>query len=155
VFPVFFDGGEHVYRAYPINVQLVTYPVIMLAKEEDGCDSGSESIDKHEPRDILHFHVERRDQSLFSLRFSHGLYRVYRRRGERFTDQSVYETDRFGCVIVWAGICHDGRTQLKIVQGKLNAVKYRKDILDPIVLLFPVSYTDWSVKRSPRLRYTR
>ena len=63
VFPVFFDGGEHVYRAYPINVQLVIYPVIMLAKEEDGCDSGSESIDKHEPRDILHFHVERRDQS--------------------------------------------------------------------------------------------
>jgi hypothetical protein len=55
VFPVFFDGGEHVYRAYPINVQLVIYPVIMLAKEEDGCDSGSESIDKHEPRDILHF----------------------------------------------------------------------------------------------------
>ena len=35
----------------------------MLAKEEDGCDSGPESIDKHEPRDILHFHVERRDQS--------------------------------------------------------------------------------------------
>jgi hypothetical protein len=25
----------------------------MPAKEEHGCDSGSESIDKHEPRDIL------------------------------------------------------------------------------------------------------
>ena len=36
--------------------------------------------------------------------------------------------------MVWAGICHDGRTQLKIVQGTLNAVKYRADILDPIVL---------------------
>ena len=81
-------------------------------------------------------HILFSDESQFSLRFSHGLYRVYRRRGERFTDQSVYETDRFGCVMVWAGICHDGRTQLKIVQGKLNAVKYRKDILDPIVLLF-------------------
>jgi hypothetical protein len=38
--------------------------------------------------------------------------------------------------MVWAGICHDGRTQLKIVQGTLNAVKYRDDILDPIVLPF-------------------
>jgi hypothetical protein len=32
--------------------------------------------------------------------------------------------------MMWAGICHDGRTQLKIVQGTLNAVKYRDDILD-------------------------
>ena len=52
VFPVDFDGGE----------QLVTDPVIMPAKEEHGCDSGSESLDKHEPRDILHCRVERRDQ---------------------------------------------------------------------------------------------
>jgi hypothetical protein len=74
----------------------------------------------------------------FSLSFSDGRYRVYRRRGERFADQYVYESDRFGggCVMVWAGICHDGRTQLKIVQGTMNAVKYRYGILDPIVLPF-------------------
>ena len=36
VFPVDFDGG--------------------------GCDSGSESLNKHEPSDILYCHVERRDQ---------------------------------------------------------------------------------------------
>jgi len=35
----------------------------MPAKEEHGCDSGSENHDKQEPRDILHCHVERRDQS--------------------------------------------------------------------------------------------
>jgi hypothetical protein len=29
--------------------------------------------------------------------------------------------------MVWAGICHDVRTQLIIVQGTLNAVKYRDD----------------------------
>ena len=63
VFPMDFDGGEHVYRVHPINVQLVTDPVIMPAKEEHRCDSGSESFDKHEPRDILHCHVERRNQS--------------------------------------------------------------------------------------------
>ena len=63
---------------------------------------------------------------------------MYRRRGEHFTDQCVYELDRFGgeSVMVWVGICHDGRTQLKIFQGILNAVKYRDDILDPIVLPF-------------------
>ena len=50
----------------------------------------------------------------------------------------MYESDRFGggSVRFWAGICHDGRTQLKIVQGTLNAVKYRNDILGPIVLSF-------------------
>ena len=83
-------------------------------------------------------HIIFSDESRFSLCFSDGRYRVYRRRGERFTDQCVYESDRFGggSVMVWAGICHDGRTQSKIVQGTLNAVKYRDDILDPIVLPF-------------------
>ena len=35
----------------------------MPAKEEHGCDSVSESLDKHEPRDILHCYFERCDQS--------------------------------------------------------------------------------------------
>jgi hypothetical protein len=63
---------------------------------------------------------------------------MYYRDGERFTDQCVYKSDRFGGgrVKVWAGICHDGRTQLKIVKGTLNTVKYREDSLDPIVLSF-------------------
>ena len=49
----------------------------------------------------------------------------------------MYESDRFGggSVMVWAGICHYGRTQLKFVQGTLIAVKYRDDILDLIALL--------------------
>jgi hypothetical protein len=36
VFPVDSDGGEHVYRVHPINIQLVTDSVIMPAKEEPG-----------------------------------------------------------------------------------------------------------------------
>ena len=62
VFPVDFDSGDHVYRVHPINVQLVTDPVKLPASEEYGCDSGSENLDKHGPHDILHCHVERRDQ---------------------------------------------------------------------------------------------
>jgi hypothetical protein len=38
--------------------------------------------------------------------------------------------------MVWARICHDGRIQLNIVQGTLNDIKYRDDILDPIVCPF-------------------
>jgi hypothetical protein len=63
VFPVDIDGGGYGYRVHPIHVQLMAYTVIMPAKEEHGCDSGSESLDKQEPRDILHCYVERRDQS--------------------------------------------------------------------------------------------
>ena len=47
VFPVYIDGGEHVYRVHPINVQLVTVPLIMPTNEEHGC----ENLDKHEPCD--------------------------------------------------------------------------------------------------------
>ena len=43
----------------------------------------------------------------------------------------VMNPARLGGVMVWTGVCHDGRTQ-----GTLNAVKYRDDILDPTVLLF-------------------
>ena len=39
-------------------------PVIMPAKEEHRCDYGSECLDKHEPRDILHCHVERSAQNV-------------------------------------------------------------------------------------------
>ena len=88
-------------------------------------------------------HILFSDESRSSLRLSDERYCVYRSRGERFTDQCVYESDRFagGSVMVWAGICHDGRTQLKNVQGTLNMVKYRDDILNPIVLPFCNSET--------------
>ena len=63
VFLLDVDVSKYVYRVHPINIQLVADPMKMPAKEEHGCDSDSESLDKHEPRDILHCHVERRDHS--------------------------------------------------------------------------------------------
>ena len=58
-------------------------------------------------------HILFSDESRFSLRFSDGRYRVYRRRGKHFTDQCVYKSDRFGgrSIMVWAEICHDGRKE--------------------------------------------
>ena len=50
VFPVDFDGGEHVYRVHPINVQLVTDPVIMPNKEEPGCHYEASNNDVRESK---------------------------------------------------------------------------------------------------------
>ena len=36
------------------------------------------------------------DESLFNLHFNDGIKRVYRRQGERFSDATVSEYDRFG-----------------------------------------------------------
>ena len=78
------------------------------------------------------------DESRFCLKFSDGRARVYRRRGERFSDPCVQETDRFGggSLMVWGGISHTGCTDLKVVAGNLNAVRYRDEILQPVVLPF-------------------
>jgi hypothetical protein len=49
---------------------------------------------------------------------------MYRRRGERFTDQCIYESDRFGggSVMVWAGICHDDGAQSPDSRSLLRTV---------------------------------
>ena len=119
-----FDGGKHMYRVHPINVQLVTDPVIMPAKEEHGCDSGSESLDKHEPRDILHCHVERRDQmSLLQKE----------------------QNDRTNNIIsVFYGI------QCSLNNFELSATIMTNSITLPPPKRSD-SYIHWSVKRSPRL----
>ena len=64
--------------------------------------------------------------------------RIYCCLSERFADGCVKETDRFegGGVMVWHGISHVGKTNLKIVVGNLNGIRYRDEILAPIVLPF-------------------
>ena len=59
------------------------------------------------------------DESKFNLKFSDGRVRIYRRRRERFADGCVKETDQLGGggVMVWGGITHVGKTNLKIVVG--------------------------------------
>ena len=88
-------------------------------------------------------HILFSDKSRFSLRFSDGRYRVYSRCEDLFTDQCAYKSDRFGSgsVMVWAGIFHDGRTQLKIVHGILNVVKTETIFLILSFYPFPNSET--------------
>ena len=78
------------------------------------------------------------DESKFNLKFSDGRVRIYCRRRERFADGCVKETDRCGGggVMVWGGISHVGKINLKIVVGNLNGIRYRDEILAPIVVPF-------------------
>jgi hypothetical protein len=67
----------------------------------------------------------------FNLFRVDGRRRVYRRRNERYADCCVIERDRFGgdSVMVWGGIVYGRRTQLHIIRGNLNAIKYRDNAL--------------------------
>ena len=63
---------------------------------------------------------------------------MYRRQGERFSDATVSEYDRFGggLVMVWAGVTMNQKTRLCIVDGNLNAKRYVDEILQPVVVPF-------------------
>ena len=76
------------------------------------------------------------DESRFTLYRADGRRRVYRRRGERFSDACVVERDRFGggSVMVWGGIAHGVKSQLIIVAGNMTAVRYMDEILRPVAV---------------------
>ena len=71
------------------------------------------------------------DDARFTIHRGDGRVRVYRRRNERYADCCVLERDRFGVagsVLVWAGIAHDFRTNLVVIEGNLNAQRYPDEI---------------------------
>lgn len=78
------------------------------------------------------------DESKFNLSFADGNKRIYRRRGERFAQCCVLEHNRWGGggIMVWAGISADQKTALHVVRGRINAVRYRDTILQPLVVPF-------------------
>ena len=51
---------------------------------------------------------------------------VYRRRGERFSDATLSEHDRYGSgsVMVLTGVTVNLKTQRSIINGNLNAQRY-------------------------------
>jgi transposase len=78
------------------------------------------------------------DESRFTLFRADGRRRVYRRKGERFSDACVIERDRFGggSIMVWGGIAHGRKTPLVVIDGTLTAVRYRDVILQPHAVPF-------------------
>lgn len=76
------------------------------------------------------------DESRFCVDFHDGRRRVWRSEGERYADCCIAQHDRFGggSVMVWAGISIDYHTDLYVIDnGSLTAVRYRDEILHPIV----------------------
>lgn len=84
------------------------------------------------------------DESRFQLYRNDGRRRVYRRRGERFTEQCVRQVDRFGggSVMVWGAIRSGWKSALVIVDGALNAQHYRDVILAPHVVPYVTGHDD-------------
>ena len=79
------------------------------------------------------------DESKFCLDFHDGRRRVWRQKNERYRDCCVAEHDRFGggSVLAWAGISYDGSTDLHVIEnGSLTGLRYRDEILEPIVRPF-------------------
>lgn len=76
------------------------------------------------------------DESRFCLEPDNRRIRVWRRLGERFVDDCVVERSHFGggSVMVWGGISTHHKTPLYHVIGNLTGVRYRVEILRPLVI---------------------
>ncbi|KAJ4426246.1 hypothetical protein ANN_27058 [Periplaneta americana] len=79
------------------------------------------------------------DESRFNLCSPHGRERVWRKRGERFSQCCISENVPYGGggVMVWAGACTDARTELVFVEnGRLTADRYINECLADHVVPF-------------------
>ena len=73
------------------------------------------------------------DESKFNVQNCDGRYRVYRERGQRFTENYVQKRNRGGggSVHVLAGITQFNKTNLVILNGNVNARRYIDNVLRP------------------------
>ncbi len=65
--------------------------------------------------------------------------RVWKWAGEWYADSNIVKYDRYGGVsmVVWDGICPDGQTNLVVIDGgALTAVRYRDEVLEPVIRPF-------------------
>ena len=78
------------------------------------------------------------DESRFCIFRNDGRQHVYRRVGERLAPNCIHQVRPYGGggLMVWGGICGDVKTRLVVIRGKLNAQRYRDDILQPVVVPF-------------------
>ena len=97
------------------------------------------------------------DESRFCLTRGDGRIRVYRRRNERYTEACTLELDRFGgggSVMVWDGVSQHHQTELVVIAGNLNAVRYREDILLPHVVPFLQAHPDMTLQHDNATSHT-
>jgi len=78
------------------------------------------------------------DESRFQLYAADGRQRVYRRHGERYANNCVIQRQAYGGggLMVWGGISLRHRTDLVFIQGNLNGIRYRDEIVQQHVIPF-------------------
>ncbi|GFW65727.1 transposable element Tcb1 transposase [Trichonephila clavipes] len=79
------------------------------------------------------------DKSRFALKLDDKRIRIWRNQGTRNQPQNITKQHAFqgGSIMVWARISLGYRTDLHIFkQGSVTAVRYREEILEPIVRLY-------------------
>ena len=76
------------------------------------------------------------DESKFNLLTSDRRIHVWRRQGERFHQDCVQQVAPHGggSVMVWGGFSAQFRTPLYHIQGHLTGIRYRDEILRPLVV---------------------
>uniref|UniRef100_A0AAZ3SGQ7 Tc1-like transposase DDE domain-containing protein n=1 Tax=Oncorhynchus tshawytscha TaxID=74940 RepID=A0AAZ3SGQ7_ONCTS len=98
-----------------------------------------------------------RDESRFCLIRGDGRICVYGRRNERYTKACTLEWDRFGgggSVMVWDGVSQHHQTELVVIAGNLNAVRYREDLLLPHVVPFLQAHPDMNLQHENATSHT-
>jgi hypothetical protein len=56
--------------------------------------------------------------------------------------------------MVWGGVSQNHRTELVVIAGNLNAVRYREDILLPHVVPFLQAHPDMTLQHDNATNYT-
>ena len=76
------------------------------------------------------------DESHVNLSWADGRRRVWRRRNKDIEDAGVQEVEAFGGggLLVWGGISTNGKTELVVMNGNMNAQRYIQEILRPHVV---------------------
>ena len=78
------------------------------------------------------------DESRFHSSRVEGRTRVWRRKIERFAQCNILERDPYGggSVMVWAGISHDLKTNLVVLNETLTGQRYTDRVIDPHLVPF-------------------
>ncbi len=93
------------------------------------------------------------DESRFCVDAADGRERVWRRNGERYAQCCICNFNRWGGPsMVWAGMSHNYRTPLVVIDGTLTARRYIDEVLQPQVLPFLQQHQDLALFQQDNAR---
>ena len=92
------------------------------------------------------------DELRFCLNRGDGQIRVDHRRNEHYTEACTLERDRFGGG--GSVMSQHHQTELVVIAGNINAVRYREDILLPHVVPFLQAHSDMTLQHDNATSHT-